>query len=509
MEEVIFRPQEFTINAGLVGLINMLEYHDKSCFDIENKFFLKVSKQTLLNINFSDLYFKVLIQKYENICPLTKMIFQLKTIENKEFNEASKELKAIIKNLNSNRYIAGFNTIKDKVNFNFFDELKKLKNITKENYKENINTILEYLNNKEIKEIFLIKDIIYFVINHFWSDVAFLNRQYSNNNPKEEFKKNFEEPFKEYIKSSPTGDEYCALCGEPIKGNNKIKTSYVLSLTEDFARKNSNYWNFKPNCFACPKCNFLLSLMPIGFTPYGKNYLFMNINHSIKSLRDTNSDIMVTSDENYYNKYNAILNKIAEKELEQLKNVEVITKLTNLDKYNFDIISKSVLERLNKNKNNLNKLSKIGSMKYEGNYINIYDEVMECVIKNRSLYRMLHLTLLLSLESNYEFATIYSYYILKIEGGTKNMDHIIETGARYNKGLNDEKKIKELTFQMLDLIRYGNAPGLYDLIIKLANITEEVIPVELYEMINSKEKLNQYGYAFVTGFRNGERNNEK
>lgn len=510
MEYIEFNLQDFCINAGIVGLVKMLDFNgDKSVYREDNSV-LKVSKDFLLNADLANLYFKTLINEYQSVCPLTKTITRLEALEENMLDQ--KELKEKIKEietaLNSNRYKSGIEIVKQKLPFNFYEDLKKLKNSTVENYKDNVNLVLKDLENDDLKEIFFIKDLAYFVINNFWTDISFLNRSNSNKDPKEEFRKCFENPLKEYLSKEVKGNEYCAECGSEIKGNSKIKSSYVLTLTEDFARKNSNYWNFKPNCYICPKCNFIFSLIPLGFSVYNHAFIFINQNYSVKTLVNTNDDIFSNNELQSYQKFNNMINKITEKNLEKLSNIEVITNFGNDKGYNFNIISKNILMKIKYNFKRLEDLSKKAAIKLRQDYLNVYDETMRMILNNYSLYPLINELMLLSLDDDTKYASSSCYTLLKIEGGVNmQYENIIETGKKYREGFN-ENKVKELVFQMLDMIKMEKADDLFDLIANLSNVTGEMIPEELYEILTDQKKLKLIGYAFVIGFRNGDGKNE-
>ena len=510
MEYVEFNLQDFCINAGIVGLFKMLDFTGNKVMYETKKSVLKVSKDFLLNTDLADLYFKTLIDEYEDVCPIIKTIVKLedlaeKTIEQRELKEKIKEIYAA---LNSNRYKSGYEIINKNLSFNFYEDLKKFKKSTIENYKDNIKIILNDLENKDLKEIFLIKDLSYFVIRNFWNDISFLNRTNKTKDPKEEFKKCFEDPLKEYLSKEPTGNEYCCECGSAIKGNSKMKSSYVVTLTKDFARKNSNYWNFKPNCYICPKCNFIFSLIPLGFSAYNRAFIFINQNNSVNTLINTNDDIFSNNELQSYQKFNEIINKITEKNLEKLSNIEVITNFGIEAGYDFNIISKNILMKIKYNYKRLESLSKKSAIKIGQDYLNIYDETMRRILNNYSLYPLIDELMLLSLNDDTKYASSSCYNLLKIEGGVKmQYENIKEIGAKYRNGLN-ENKIKELIFQMLDMIKMEKADDLFDLIANLSNISGEIIPEELYEILTDNEKLKLIGYAFVIGFRNGDGTNE-
>ena len=511
MEQVEFNTQDFCINAGIVGLFTMIENNDdKRVCEIKEST-LKIDKEYMLNTDFAELYFNALINKYKNNSPLTKTIIKLESLLEKDLDqkELKEELKVIETALNSNRYKSGYEIVKNKLPFDWNNDLQNLKKSTTDNYKDNIKIILNDLENNDLKEIFLIKDVSYFIVNNFWEDVSFLNTSNSKKDPKEEFRKYFEKPLKDYLSKEAKENEFCAECGSRISGNSKIKSSYVHTLAEDFARKNSNYWNFKPNCYICPKCNFLFSLIPLGFSSYKNSFIFINQNDSVNTLIKTNDDIFSNDDLQSYQKFNEMINKITEKNLEKLSNIEVITNLGNKQDYDFNIISRNILLKIKYNFKRLEYLSKKSAIKTREGYLNVYDETMRRILSNYSLYSLINDLMLLSLDDETKSASSSCYTLLKIEGGVKmQYENIIEIGKKYRKELNNENKVKELVFQMLDMIKMEKADDLFDLIANLSNITGEKLPEELYEILTDNEKLKLIGYAFVIGFRNGDGINE-
>lgn len=510
MEYIEFNLQDFCINAGIVGLIKMLDFNgDKSVYE-KDKSTLKVNKDFLLNTDLADLYFKALINNYENVCPLTKTIKRLEILIEKEQTDKDlkNEIKEIDKALISNRYKSGYAIQRQNIPFDFYEDVKKLKESTIENYKENAKIVLNDLEDQNLKEIFLIKDLSYFVINNFWNGISFLNLSNSSKDPKEEYKKSFEEPFKNYLKQEIKSNEYCSECGSQIKGKSKMSSAYVVTLTEDFARKSSNYWNFKPNCYICPKCNFIFSLIPLGFSSYNQAFIFINQNYSINTLVNTNDDIFANNELESYQKFNEMINKITEKNLKKLSNIEVITNFGNDKGYAFNIVSKNILMKIKYNFKRLEYLSKKKSIRLGQEYLNVYDETMRGILSNYSLYPLIDTLIKLSLDDDTKYAISSCYNLLKIEGGMKmQYENIKELGKQYNSEFN-ENKIKELVFQMLDMIKAEKAEDFFDLIANLSNITGREIPEELYEILTDTEKLKLIGYAFVIGFRNGDDRNE-
>lgn len=512
-----FELQDFYINSGIIGLYQML-----SILDEEEKYIRKentklmIDKDWLLSLDLTEVYFNALIKKYEHICPLTRTINQLEMLSNDKIDSSKVKgtITTIEKSLSKKHIKEGINIIKDSLPFDFDEDLKDFKKSDEKNLINNTKKLIYDLENRNLKEMLIIKNIGIFVVSYFWKNVSFLNKNDKITKPKDAFRKYFENPLKEFLNQEAKGKEYCVECGFPINSDSKKITSFVNSLTEDFKKKNSNYWNFKPNCYVCPKCNFLFACMPLGFLPFGKNYVFINNNESLKTLINANEESLLSKEKlSYYQEYNRVIHNLSNEKIKELKFLEVITNEPERERYKFDIISKNILEKLKRQEINLEKLSKRGILKTSGGSINIYDEVMDRIINNRSLYPLIHQLLLISLKET-DNAKTYCYRIYKIEEGEKNMkeenyENIIEAGRRYNMKLAQKEsgRIESLCYDMLRMISTNKGEELFDLIVRLSNITGELIPKEMYEMITNKEKIKPIGYAFVLGFRNGKEEN--
>ena len=501
-----FELQDFCINAGIVGLCEMLNLADpkKQNYRIEeNK--LCVEKDWFISLDLASLYFKALAKKFYKICPLSKTIKSLEILKNSE--QDSKSLKARInkieKSLSKKSYKNKYNLIAERKPFDFYNDLAKFKNSKMEDYIENTKIILNEIENKELQESFMTSDSLYLVIKKFWVSKAFEN-VWKTQNSKEIYSNIYEKELKKYLKEEPTGKEYCIECGLPIKGDFKMKTSYINSLSEDFARKNSNYWNFKPNCYVCPKCNFLFGLMPLGFLPYGNNFVFVNNNTSLDTLINSNKvSLLEDSNLSYYQQYNNVLQNISKSNLNKLENLEVITNLVDLERYKFDIISKTILLKIKNNEKDLKTISKLGVINHNKEFINVYDEVMSRIFDNRSLYPLLHNLLLMSINTNK--AKVYCKYIYKIENGGKEVKDywkVREAGEKMCITLKQQKsgRIEGLCYDIANMIANNKANELYNLVFNLSVKTGVAFPIEMYEIIEDKNKIKLVGYAFATGF---------
>ena len=166
-EWTLFRMNDFLGNAGIIGLLKLLNKIDSKAenYKIEDMQ-VEVRTKLLLETDLTGAYFDTLIDEYEEECiynRILKKIILLIQEENKQDKNYQKELKALKKDLESNRYKTGYETIKDKLDTSndLYEELKRLL-VLKESDEitECLLQINTLLNHKIIKETFYMKDIV-------------------------------------------------------------------------------------------------------------------------------------------------------------------------------------------------------------------------------------------------------------------------------------------------------------------------------------------------------------
>lgn len=519
---VVFRMNDFLGNAGIVGLAKLLETLDseKEYYRI-NDTCLEVQKSFLLEADLTQAYFDTLIEVYQAQCPYKRILEQITFLvedPNKQEKEFSKKLKVLKKDLESNRYKTGYETIKDSVsNIDLYEELKRLVSLNNsEAITESLKQIRDLLNQNLTKETFFMKDIAYFIINNFWEAKSFLNRNNAKKNMKEVHKKEIEEVLKNYLKIEDKGKTICIECGAEVSGTNSISSSFINDFSEDFARKNSNYWNFKPNCYFCPKCLFLYTLIPLGFAKLGSNFLFINANNSLTTLIDINSQKYESEEtignKNYYYLYNQVLQNLNEKNIGRLNNIQVITRQTVENGYHFNIISPQILDLLRECKKELQLLSEHGYIKDMEGYRNIYEEVLLHLLYNQELYRLLNELLRFGLNAKDEYVIHSCKLIYQIEGRRRKVMNpkyysiVAKEGNEYRKSMERSGKADStigISYKMLNALKIQNCNQFLDIMIRLSNALNMTVPKPLIKAIGNIEEFKNIGYAFIIGFRGG------
>ena len=524
-EWTLFRMNDFLGNAGIIGLLKLLNKIDSKAenYKIEDMQ-VEVRTKLLLETDLTGAYFDTLIDEYEEECiynRILKKIILLIQEENKQDKNYQKELKALKKDLESNRYKTGYETIKDKLDTSndLYEELKRLL-VLKESDEitECLLQINTLLNHKIIKETFYMKDIAYFIINNFWESKSFLNRNNTKKDMKEVHRAEIEEVLKQYLKAEDKGKNICVECGDEISGKSSISSSFINDFSEDFARKNSNYWNFKPNCFFCPKCLFLYTLIPLGFTKMGQNFLFINANDSLENLIFMNSGKLEVDEQkdnnNYHYLYNQVLQTLNEKNIGRVSNIQVITRSIEENEYRFDIINNYILTLLGECKKELQQLSKYSYIKDTVGYRNIYEEVLLHLLYNQELYRLLNELLCFGLNTKNEYVIHSCKLIYQIEERKKNMINktnknyyrVARDGNEYRKSMEINGKDDAtvgISYKMLNALKCQDCNQFLDIVIRLSNSLKRNVPKGLIATLNDIEEFKRIGYAFVLLFRGG------
>lgn len=519
-EFTTFRMNDFLGNAGIIGLLKILNQIDpwEEHYKI-NDYALEVETKFLLESDLTQAYFDTLINEYGEQCPYSKTLKKVQSLikeANKNDKEFLKELKALKKDLESNRYKTGYEYAKEQTNISndLYDLLKRLVSLNVDDeITKCLKEIDEILNISIIKETFFMKDIAYFIINRFWDSKSFLNRNNAKKDMKEVHKKEIEELLKQYLTAKPKKGNVCVECGEEMSSAMSQSSSFINDFSEDFARKNSNYWNFKPNCYFCPKCLFLYTLIPLGFTKLANDFLFINSNDSLTLLKQVNHiDIEFTEEDmkNYYCLYNQILQNLNQQNLRRISNIQVITRRGIEGQYQFNIINREILKLLSDSKHELEYLSKYSYIKDAEGYRNIYEEVLLHLLYNQELYRLLNELLRFGLKAGNEYIIYPCMQIYQIEERRKKMKNnyhfIAKAGNEYRKAMDINGKddaTANISYKMLNALKSQDSFQFLDIIIRLSNGLKKKVPTGLVDVLSDTDEFKRMGYAFLLGFRGG------
>lgn len=539
-------------NAGLVGIINILDSSSELRKRYkQNKNYIEFDSSEL--DNFQELYFEYLIQKYKAFISIEKIINKeewIKELLNKEISEKDLEsfnnyIKYVKERLKSASYQSAYEIIGDS-KYNLLDKgaslketkpkkTQSIKDIITE-FKDQCNIILEiidYLNKTDIKKIIAAKNVIYDIIQGFWSDVSFLNK---NNNKKDMYgcyKSDFIDPVKNYVEADlEKSKNTCFTCDNKIQKLSKpfaFDITWITKMGVDGSRKSSHFWNYYSDANICPICNLVYSCIPAGFSVINGKGLFINNNQSIKDIISANENVLKGNqsleeleEETYFKIAEAMEEKSVNEAKREIENIQVVKfdKNNNSRPYTFNVLSKEKLLIIKKNRKIfeylLNKKVKL-SKDY---YLNIYSEVLDRIYNGKNLFDLLDT--LTRLRISGEYKSSYIIYLLiklnndcmEIRGGSKvyykDIDKFKDYGIKLKKvyGKEGENKIPGILYRLQNALKVKDVSRFMDMLLNAYTSKKVSIPVDFVQALQDTDKFQTIGYAFLIGLQGMEIPNE-
>lgn len=530
-------------NASLIGLLRVLDYkrrlNDKIIIEDD---YIEFDSEMLQG--FENAYFELLISQHEKQLSWYKLV----SYENKlgEYLEEDKitiksieSLNKIIENIkkliNSNSYVNGYLLLDDGEWIKSKEkELNKIKFKKKDDplkYKENLinqaNVLKEIINwfkKEDVKRIIAAKNVMYDIIQPFWSNASILLKTNNQKNMYELYSKDFILPAVKYIDNEKSKYKInCFTCNNKIKNTSKPEAFDLTWLTKigvDMTRKTSHFWNMNGDAYICPICNLLYSCLPLGFTVIENKGIFINSNKSIRMLKQSNivnieyEDKKFEEIENlsYYNIINAMENLGIENIDKEIDNIQVIKFNGNNEErpYSFNILSPKILKVLYYHRKDMNTLVKVFVKITDKYSLNIYDEVIRRIYAGKNLFDLIHQLIILYL-AHKKFESLFIInIILKINtsilGGKNMRQEDINKYMSYGNVLreaylrkNVESKLTGITYRLLNSIKTKDYGKFMDTIINSYMYMKIEIPNKIAVALKDSEKLQSIGYAFVLG----------
>ena len=540
---------DWNYNAGIIGLINILNDETEECKIEKN--YIEFSEQML--DDFEEKYFGYLFEKYEkntvygNIVKKIDLIssyLNMKEMTTKELDVLNDTIDYVKSKLKRKSYMAAYPFIKG---IDILEEVKKLNTVKlkkketilekKEEIKYQLNLLMDLLielRKDEYKKYILAKDIIYSYTNEFLSNVAMWGKNENKKDPYVVFQEYFIAPIKKYIEKDKAKYKMsCTCCGRPIKN---LKESYdltwIVDTGVDGARKSSHYWNYNSDTRVCPICNLVYACIPAGIVYSNRKGFFINENQSIQKLREINNfndvenDLSIEELEeiSYFKIANAIEYEAKTKRsINEIQNIQIVKyNLGNSNnKYMFNILSKRKLNIIYENRKELSGLLKGNvKLKDQKTYVNLYQEVLKRIYSNENLYDLIYTAIK---------SKVYSYYINNILiiayslfGGKRKMNNIngfTSINSKIQKeGKNlrqeykkkgSETRIQAIIYKLLTAIRVKNTASFSEILIKLYVYINKPVPEYFVEALGNEEKLQLYGYSFLMGLTGEEKKTEE
>ena len=297
-------------NAAICGLVNILG-EDKVKIKQQS---IEVAVEELQN--FEDAYFSYFATQYKKLSSLTKVLAyedemnrhqqeNFVHFDQKAYERLQKYLTDLKRYGESNSYLAVYPLIDSSIDIVSLIKQAKIEKLKKGEIDQNREQVIDrvkdiyqilteiflYYHMDEVQRYLAAKIQIYSIINNGYNDVSFLNRQESKGDFFEKYHNYFVESAMNYLEEDHEKDKLtCTNCGEPIKKGD-ISYSFINQAGYDANRKQSNAWSFTNDLFMCPVCRLLYTCIPAGFTYVYNQGLFVNDNHSVKSLLNVNTGI--------------------------------------------------------------------------------------------------------------------------------------------------------------------------------------------------------------------------
>lgn len=542
-------------NASIIGLLSVLE--KKQTIDNKVMYYKNyIEFDSSMLDEFEEEYFKVLIEKHEKSLSWYKLVSYEPIVENylvkdlvKDDIESINKIIDEFKNkLKSNSYKNGYLLLDDSEFIEKIEsELGKIKISKKQEFIEVKEIIIKqcnllmkairYLKRSDVKRIIAAKNVMYDIVQPFWTNVSFLLKTNNKNNMYQLYKNDFIEPTLKYIDSTDKKRKYsCFTCNNKISKFGKPEAfdlTWIVKTGADMSRKSSHFWNFNGDAYICPVCNLLYSCLPLGFTILKGKGIFINNNQSVRRLRNSNITKNYEEKESFEEieqmSYLNIVNSMEQYNIENLdnefENIQVVKIDGNNDSrpYSFNILSKKIMFIVYKNRKVLNQLIKIRIKITKDYYINLYDEVIKRLYSGKNLFDLI--ALLITLEIKGQFKRGDSIYkILKINnyvigGGNmnyKDTEEFKNYGVKLRQ-LYDKKssasKLSGITYRLLNALKIKDTSKFMDTLINSYMYVREEIPTKFVKSLNNQDLFQSIGYAFLIGLQGvvekGEKDNEE
>ena len=399
-----------------------------------------------------------------------------------------------------------------------------------------LKDIIEHLNDKKVKQVIAAKNVMYDIIQPFWTNASFL---LSTNNKKdmyELYKEDFIQPSLNYVGKDNKKAKYtCFTCDNRISNLSKPEAfdlTWLVKTGVDTSRKTSHFWNLNVDSYICPICNLLYSCLPLGFNFVKGKVIFINNNVTIKILKESNSITVQNENDKFESieqmSYLNIVNSMEQHSIENLdkefQNIQVVKIDSNnqMRPYSFNVLSPRIMKTIYYNRKTLNSLIKIIVKITDKYYINLYDEVIRRLYDGKNLFDLIHKLMSMNLQK--DFKAIYIIYaILKINTGLvggKDM-RLDDINKFKNYGLNlkekyDSKdssgKLMGIAYRLLNALKTKDSSKFMDTLINAHMYMKVEIPSDFVKALSNNDMLQSAGYAFLIGLQgmnNENSSNEK
>ncbi|EAC4840216.1 type I-B CRISPR-associated protein Cas8b1/Cst1 [Listeria monocytogenes] len=542
--EIEVRSNDWLINAGLVGFLNIVG-KDNVKIDGQSIYFTA----DLLE-DFETKYFSFFIQEYKETLAWSKIVSYKEAMERfradgfasfdeDALNNLNKYVKNVVKfYLKKANYIKVFPLINSDANVNKWLENLNTINLTKKQKWEEVkpdivekveqiytqlDVIIDFCTSEKGLRYLGAKNLIYSVINKGWSGVSFLFKQTKFIDPYLDYKTTFVDPVIEHLDTDLSKAKYnCFNCNQPIK-NLKLDLSFMNEVGFDTARKTSHVWDFNNDVATCPICRLVYSCVPAGFTyVYGEG-MFVNDSYGVNELHRVNermrkSILRFNKDGiNSTNTYQALVESITSEHENnrryELADIQLI-RYEN-EHYHFNLLSKKMLHIMNDSKEILKSLIRCGYNEGKLN-INLYKEVIQHLMNNENLFTLIHKLIFYKQSSvNGLYYNMWNVsgvleintkFLKEIEVMTnieeRDLTNAQKSGGDFKQAYvdkNSENKVSSITYKLLNALKLNDKNGFMDILLNSYSYLGKPVPTVFMSSFSSKETFKSIGYAFMIG----------
>ncbi|NRT36066.1 CRISPR-associated protein Cst1 [Clostridium beijerinckii] len=530
-------------NAGIVGIFNILESSSELKEKVNKRNnYIEFDSSEL--DNFHELYFEYLIQKYKEFISIEKIVNKEewikdlldKNITEKDIEGLNTYIKYVKERLKSASYKSAYEILGDN-EYSLLDKSADLKEVKLKRsqsvsdvvteFKEQCNLLLqiiEYLNNPKVRKIIAAKNVIYDIIQRFWSDVSFLNKNNSKNDMYKHYEKDFIEPVKNYIEADlDKSKNTCFTCDNKIEKLSKpfaFDITWITKMGVDGNRKSSHFWNYYSDANICPICNLVYSCIPAGFSVINGKGLFINNNQSISNIISANAHVLngnktieELEEETYFNIVDSMEQKSIEEAKSEVENIQVVKfdKNNGSRPYTFNVLSKDKLLIIKNNKKILEQLLNKKVKLAKDYYLNVYSSVLDRIYNGKNLFDLLDTLTILRISGEYKNSYVI-YLLIKLNnncmdmrGGSKvyykDIDKFKDYGMNLKKvyGKEGENKIPGILYRLQNAIKVKDQGRFMDTLLNAYTSKKQAIPVDFIQALQDTDKFQTIGYAFLIG----------
>ncbi|MHC5375545.1 type I-B CRISPR-associated protein Cas8b1/Cst1 [Enterococcus sp. LJL120] len=528
-------------NAAICGLVNILGKENIEILDQS----IKVPISELES--FEQKYFSYFSERYKETASLTKILAYQEIKEKHELDNFVNFDEQALKNLakycteilkrfgTGASYVTVYQLLNPSIDIISLlkqaeDQVKLLKNVSsdkddylpivKEIYKL-LTEIFDYYTDEKNYRYLAAKNQIYLTIRNGIDGVSFLNPAESKGDMFQKYQEHFLVPVEEYLETSHEKDRlHCTTCGRSVKSN-KFSFGFINTLGFDTGKKNSNAWNYTNDLVMCPVCRLMYTCIPAGITYVYRQGIFVNDNHSVSSLLDVNTGILLNVMEmndkgksaSEKNTYAALIKTLQEvsfnSNLKNLNDIQVV-RYEN-DKYYFNILPRNVLMTLARARKEIANLNSTGYT-LNGTYQSLYQQVISYLINSTNLFSLINLILRTKLNGDTVYMNdwqltdlIYTNQIFLeelIEVTELDKETLLKirgVGYAFKREYDNENKPKAIALRLLNALRADDRNGFMNLLLNSYLYINKPVPKYFTEVFLEDERFQTIGLTFVSG----------